>query len=82
VRCLFDSTVLNRWRISSIDPTIRAERLPSQQEKIGGVKTLNVDHLNQLRLDVRIAIGETRFNVVRIALRDYTRVWIRKMRIP
>jgi hypothetical protein len=30
---------------------------------------------------VRIPIGETRFNVVRIALRDYTRVWIRNMRI-
>ena len=53
-----------------------------RSKKIGGVKTLNVDHLNQLRLDVRIPIGETRFKVVRIALRDYTRVWIRNMRIP
>jgi uncharacterized protein YecE (DUF72 family) len=53
------------------------------KKKIGGVKTLNVDHLNQLGLNVRIPIGETRFNVVRIALTECTRiVWIPSMRIP
>jgi len=32
-----------------------------------GVKTLNMDRLNQLLLVVRIPIGDTRFNIVRIA---------------